>query len=391
MIPKTIIHHFEVFIFYWIFLLCNSCSAKFESKNKVVLGPQPQTVEERGLVKESIKWKEVVENHGSYYSGQTVSNFTTLAYVTPWNNHGYDVAKLQGHRFSFISPVWLQLRRSPDTGGGGWSITGLHDVDKGWMRDVKKNSGAKPTKIVPRIIFEGWNNAQFQVLVDDRNLRLHLASDLISAIKGFDGLVLEVWSQLPARALLATMPAVLADLSSSIRDAGYVSILVIPPALYQGDAPGIFQRAQFQALAPHFDFFSLMTYDYSSFQNPGPNSPLSWMQKCVELIEPDAASSNRKKILLGLNLYGLDHSVTGGNHVLGSQVVQILAEHKPKIKFDDRSVEHFFEYKTKGGRRTVFYPTLFSLQRRLQLAAALGTGLSLWEVGQGLDYFYDLM
>lgn len=135
------------------------------------------------------------------------------------------------------------------------------------------------------------------------------------------------------------------------------------------------------------------TYDFSTIQRPGANGPLYWVKNAVQHICPDSAENlkeKRAKILLGLNLYGSDYTPNGGQPIIGHEYLALLKHLKGHLTFDEHDVENFFEVKTSNGRHMVFYPTLFSINERLKLARELGTGISLWELGQGLDYFYDL-
>jgi chitinase domain-containing protein 1 len=43
----------------------------------------------------------------------------------------------------------------------------------------------------------------------------------------------------------------------------------------------MFLEDDFNKLAENVDFFSLMSYDYSSPSRPGPNSPIDWMERFV--------------------------------------------------------------------------------------------------------------
>lgn len=100
---------------------------------------------------------------------------------------------------------------------------------------------------------------------------------------------------------------------------------------------------------------------------------------------------NAPKLLMGLNFYGNDyHGAQEGGAIVAATYLKVLQHHRPKLQWLATSAEHGLEYVVAGERHTVWFPTLLSIQKRLELAHEYGVGMSVWELGQGLEYFLDL-
>lgn len=356
-------------------------------------GPRKNNVLDRKLVNEAPLAKDIIKYHATYHQDVVTRNFhgSVLGYVTPWNNKGYDVAKTWAPKFNYVSPVWLQVKRqSPNI----YLISGLHDVDHAWMKAVRQKGSSSHTKILPRILFENWQPNDLKSFFMEPTAHTEQKA-LIEEIKKtckqwkFDGVVLEILSQIGK--YVDKSVKFIQHFGLEMTEDDLKLILVYPP--FRGFPTDEFFIQAFNDIYPYVEAVSVMTYDFSSPQKPGPNAPLYWMRLCVEkLVDNEESSSKRSKILLGLNFYGNSYTANGGGPIVGTEYVELLknAKSNQALSYNNNTAENYVEIRTSQGAKKIFFPTLYSIQRRLDLAREFGTGIAIWELGQGLDYFYDL-
>lgn len=175
-----------------------------------------------------------------------------------------------------------------------------------------------------------------------------------------------------------------------------ILVLVVPPLIPtpEGNQRSLFTQDNFYSLFDHVTYFSLMTYDYSDYLGqPGPIAPLLWMEECVNTLSVGHLPNERSKILLGLHFYGrvIDQN---NKAITGDAFLNLLKKSdtiSSKVFWSDAAEEHLFVLIGENYQTKIFYPTLKSIHQRLELAEKLGTGIAIWELGQGLNYFFDLI
>lgn len=144
--------------------------------------------------------------------------------------------------------------------------------------------------VLPRLLFDKFTDDDFSKLLSlqhEQETAIRLIVDTCTRY-AFNGIVLEIWSQLAARVddhhllrlvrsignLVNPVITVISFIISffklsaiALRGANRDLVLVVPPV--RKEMYDLFSREHFEQLVPVVAGFSLMTYDFSSIQRPG--------------------------------------------------------------------------------------------------------------------------
>lgn len=256
------------------------------------------------------------------------------------------------------------------------------------MRASAASAGARPPLIVPRVNLEGFGEAELNAIVRFSGRREQIVSLIVAKVKEhpLDGIVLEAGYAIKHFSDLVRL------LGQRLHEMRKHLVVVVPPIRGTGS---VFGGDDLLKMAPFVDHFSLMTYDYTTSGQEGPNAPIKWCAAAVEHLA--RRDEHRQQVLMGLNFYGNDYveGASGASTVLGHDIVARLSTHSNRqLHFEWAPIfaEHTLRYvDSSGARHAVVYPTRASIQARIDLARQLHVGIAIWEIGQGLDYFFELL
>uniref|UniRef100_A0A5S6R2H0 Chitinase domain-containing protein 1 n=1 Tax=Trichuris muris TaxID=70415 RepID=A0A5S6R2H0_TRIMR len=347
-----------------------------------------------GLLKGNTSYRSILENHDKIVSPELkLFPNPTLAFVTPWNGRGYDVAKLYGAKFSHVSPVWFRLI----PGDVDCRIEGQHDIDRGWLSDVREANAN--VSIVPRFLVEYQDLESALNFISNEQVQNKCFQMLTEFVQrnNFDGVVFEVYVQTQPIVKRQKMGKVgllqtVINLAEHLKAVGKSLSLVVPPCNADSSQQSVFNPTDFRWVGPFVNFVIVMTYDYNGRAAAAlgpPVAPLPWVRRCMTDLA-DAFPSSSEKLLMGVNFYGYlyDTGKLSAEAIIGPSYLELLRKEEPTIRWDAEAAEHF----TYIGQKAVTnYPSLEAVGSKVKLAKELGIGVAIWEIGQGLDHFYNVL
>lgn len=167
------------------------------------------------------------------------------------------------------------------------------------------------------------------------------------------------------------------------RDGRLLSVAVVPR--FEDAAAGQWAAAyDYAGLAREADFITLMAYDNSGrLGPPGPIAGYDWVKNALDYaiarVPPD-------KLLLGIALYGREWTNNGGRteaHTMPYPRTRALLNSLSLTpQWDEKQRSPWFEYRTGGTVRSVWYENARSVQEKLRLLERYRLrGFAAWRLG----------
>ena len=318
----------------------------------------------------------------------------TLGYITPWNKEGYEYVEKYTKKFDIVSPTWFELKSDELDGEFQIILDGSNNIDSAYMKRIKKNN---PNLLILPRLHAGFNDQTFYKLWFQKSVDQFIKV-LERRIKynKFDGYVFDcIYLWFNENLLNQFTNQLLPKMGKLMKKLNKTLIMTIVPYFPQN----VINKETFKKIATYVDYFNIMTYDYGQYRISIDKflSPISWIKDTINYYV-DAADKDKtellKKILLGIPYYGYAYDGRNNNQegsVTGKQFMNIFhqKEKNLKINYDKNQEEYHFD---TGDGKMISFPLNNFLNKRLELTKNLNLGgCGIWEIGNGLEEFLELL
>ncbi|PIO74557.1 hypothetical protein TELCIR_03435 [Teladorsagia circumcincta] len=147
----------------------------------------------------------------------------------------------------------------------------------------------------------------------------------------------------------------------------------------------MFTPAHLYALSENVDYIQIMTYDYRSDDITGV-APYNWVEQSLVAVLEHSPELG-KYVMIGLNHYGYEFIGHSAQPIQFDRYIENLKRTDSKLEWDSKAKEHVLKF----GDTQIYYPSLTSIEMRMNLAREYGVGVAVWDFGQGLNYFTQLL
>jgi len=145
---------------------------------------------------------------------------------------------------------------------------------------------------------------------------------------------------------------------------------------------------QFQEIAEHVDFLSLMAYDHhGNGAMPGPIAGYPWVERSIQFL---LLFVPRQKLFLGMGFYARQWCEKWVSEMGYPNVVRLLGKAQATLQWDEQQRAPRLEFDGPNCRSVVWFENRRSLREKLRLLEKYRlAGFSAWRLGQEDPEFWN--
>jgi len=262
----------------------------------------------------------------------------------------------------------------------GWlsQLDDLEEIETAWNRN------SPPLVTITNLTEAGFNPELTSITLNNPSARQSLINNIYSltVTKGYAGVNIDFEGNLPEdRDIFSTF---LSELGERLHAAGLLLTVAVHPKTSE-DIPWLLGY-DYGAIGSVVDFMFIMAYDWHHMaSNPGPVAPINDVRSTIEFA---LERVDRRKIILGIPLYGYDWALPYNPGVLSQAIsnenaINLAMRQGSPIHYSEEYKSPYFYYvDERGQNHIIWFEDVRSIAEKLLLVREyqlLGTGP--WQIG----------